>query len=203
MTRLSEIRIGRVVFIGRRASLVWAVRDAEREVGLADHLLLRRRALELAVAEGRVRGDQATLVCRRPDVVADGEQPAGLHVVPLVRAAGRPALLLGRRERGEALRLVRQALRRARHAGAALEARPVRLLERARALGRRLVVAVVRVPRAFDALLGRRAEGMRCQRGRGGRGGGRRGGLGGGRGGFDGGRGYLRVHRAREERNAR
>src|SRR6516225_6284825 len=59
-----------------RASLwqVLAVRDAEREAGLAVHLLLRRRALELAVAEGLVRGDQAALIGRRPDVVADGEQ---------------------------------------------------------------------------------------------------------------------------------
>src|SRR5262249_51200678 len=132
---------------------------------------------------------------RRPDVVADGEQLAGLHVVLLVRAAGRPALLLGRRERGEALRLVRQALRRARHAGAALEARRVRLLERARALGRRRLVAVVRVPCVPDARAGRWAERMRRQRGRGGRGGCRRRGLGGGR-------GHLREHRAPEEPGA-
>src|SRR6516165_8855234 len=135
-----------------RASQVGAVRDAEREAGLAVHLLLRRRALKLAVPEGRVRGDQAPLIGGRPDVVADGEQLARLHVVLLVRAAGLPALLLGRRDRGEALRLVRQALRRARHAGAAREARRVRLLERARALGRRPVVAVELLLRGLDAL---------------------------------------------------
>src|SRR5262249_46439130 len=155
---------------------VGAVRDAEGEAGLAVHLLLRRCALELAVAEGLVRGDQAALILRPPDGVADGEQPAGLHVVLVAGAAALSALLLGRRDRREALRLGRQALRRARHAGASLEALRVRFLERARALGQRLVVAVEHIPRGLDALLGRGAEGVRRQRGRGGRGGGRGGG---------------------------
>src|SRR6516164_932513 len=99
-------RVGRARLVSRarphpvdrppRPSLwqVGAIRDAEREGGLAVHLLLWRRALELAVAEGHIRGHQAARILRRPDVVADGEQLARLHVVLLVRAAGRAALLL-------------------------------------------------------------------------------------------------------------
>src|SRR5262249_7181401 len=184
-----------------RASLqVRTIRDAEAEVGPADLVQLRLRALELAIAERDVLRDQAALISRRPDGVACGNEPAGLGVVFPVRAAGLPARLAGLWYRGKAPGFVRQASRRARHACGSREALRVRFLERARAAGRRLVVAVVRLPRAVDALTGRRAERMRLQRGRGGGG---RGGGGPGSGGGIGGGGHLRVHRAAEEHDAR
>src|SRR5262249_2971846 len=94
---VSRTRPGRVVRTPRTALQVRAIRDAEGEVGLADHLQLWLRALELAVAEGDVLGHQAALISPRPDVVAVRDLPAGLGVGLAVRAAGLQALRAGAR----------------------------------------------------------------------------------------------------------
>src|SRR6185369_1968666 len=75
--------------------LVWAVRDAEAEVGVAD--VLRPGALPLAGAERQSRGRQAALIPRGPDVLAVGDALARPDVVLPRGPARLPAGLLRRR----------------------------------------------------------------------------------------------------------
>src|SRR5262249_12241997 len=79
---------------------IGAVGDAEREVGVADHLGLR--ALEVAELERQVACDQARLITRGPDGVALREPSAGLRVVLPARAARLAAGLLRGRHRRQA-----------------------------------------------------------------------------------------------------